>query len=169
MCNGLTAEGLASPFVRVTRLWKVVPPSSQHPEHRGEAAAFRASCPPVLGQSHISLSVSIIAQPEDSRNWGNKSGLPAKQGAMKDRMQELRHVSYCLVILNVGRPPNLTRCFGKWLSYKSVSRELGSCAQDALMEQQLWLSGADGGWNVVSLPTAASHSYSFTSRQRWTK
>lgn len=58
--------------------------------------------------------------------------------------------------------------FGGGGLYKSVFRKLRSWEQDALMEQQLWHSGSDGGWNVVSLATAGSDSYSFTLRlRRW--
>lgn len=57
--NGLTAKGLASPLVRVTRLCEVVPPSWCLKEEGGESpppsAARRASLP---GRSHSIPSVS---------------------------------------------------------------------------------------------------------------
>lgn len=154
MRNGLTAEGLASPFVRVTRLCKVVPPSSQHPNQKGENTASRRRRTRLLSSVGLPSSCrspplrSIITHNQKTVNWGDKSDLPAKQGAMKDRMQELRHVSYCFWsfwMLDI----HLLWLDAFFLLSKSVFRRRRSSEQDALMEQQLWLSGSDGGWNVV--------------------
>lgn len=58
VCNGLTAEGLASPFVRVTRLCKVVP-SPQHPNRGGRITvshrARRASSPRSFSHHPVGL------------------------------------------------------------------------------------------------------------------
>lgn len=100
--NGLTAEGLASPLVRVTRFrqkW------SHHPSvWRGERERKKKSPPiiahPLPARSHSIASVSVplhhhFSNPREEEDGREKEGFPP---AMKDRMQELRHVSSCLIV-----------------------------------------------------------------------
>lgn len=68
---------------------------------------------------------------------------------MKDRMQELKHVSYCL-ILWPGSTCSVKRCLlnmATWSIQPShVFRKHRSTELGALMEQQLWLLEGGGAW-----------------------
>ena len=61
VCNGLTAEGLASPLARVTRLCEVAPPSQ-----RPQGENHRLSPPPDAHPRPVALTTSCRSPPRGS-------------------------------------------------------------------------------------------------------
>lgn len=135
VCNGLTAEGLASPLVRVTRLrqkwvhhqsvWRgggreKTPPKQSPP-------TFAHPLPRSVSVRRVGLRPAPSA-PLPSKRRGGRQGTGGLSAAMKDRMQELRHVSWCLIVA--------ATCSGGGVFTLSETPEKQRSV--LLLEQQLW-------------------------------